>query len=201
MSGQSLPNRMNRCYPDAIQFGGEAGELPPRPRWLLRARRNATAIEEASMDAKKILVLCILLLGALAFHRFGSARWAPVAQAGPGCNRADLRGTYSFVIHGNNPLGQPFGAIGTLTADGAGNIDGIRVSLDNGEYSTADFTCTYSMHPACLFRGPCVDDGEVVAEVQIDGALADGKREIELLVSRLPDVAGGAVVTGSARRQ
>jgi hypothetical protein len=153
------------------------------------------------MRARQILVAAVAVLGTITLFGLGSSTWAPRAEASPGCDAGDLDGTYAFVIHGNNPLGQPFGAIGTFTADGAGNLDGFRVALDNGEYSTADFTCTYSMGPACSFRGPCVDDGEAIAEVQIDGALADSKKEIELLVSGIPDGPGGAVVTGVAKKQ
>jgi hypothetical protein len=153
------------------------------------------------MNAKKALLLAVSLALVAVAVALVRPDWAPVAQALPGaCSANDLRGTYSFVIHGNNPAAEPFGAIGTFTSDGAGNLDGFRVSLDNGEYSTADFTCTYSMSAGCTFRGPCVDDGEAVAEVQIDGAMADANREVQLLVSGIPDAPGSAVVTGSARK-
>ena len=153
------------------------------------------------MKTKKVLLLAVSLALVAVAVALVRPDWAPVAQALPGaCSANDLRGTYSFVIHGNNTVGQPFGAIGTFTSDGAGNLDGVRVSNDNGEYSTAEFTCTYSMSAGCTFRGPCVDDGEVVAEVQIDGAMADTNREVQLLLSALPDGAGSAVVTGSARK-
>jgi len=153
------------------------------------------------MTLRKILRVSLTLIGAVALCVLGSPAWEPAAHAGPGCDASDLDGTYAFVVHGTNPLGQPFGAVGTLTADGAGNIDGFRAAADDGVYGTADFTCTYAMSASCAFRGPCVDDGEVIAEVQIDGVLADGKKEIKLLLSGIPSGAGGPVVTGEATKQ
>jgi hypothetical protein len=126
---------------------------------------------------------------------------APAARGASSCDLSDLDGTYSFVVHGTNPAGQPFAAGGTVVADGAGGIDGVRVSVDDGVYGSAEFTCTYVMSSDCRFRGPCVDDGEAIAEVQIDGALADNGRELLLVLSSLPSGPGGAVVSGQARRQ
>ncbi|MCM2269089.1 MAG: hypothetical protein NDJ75_03205 [Thermoanaerobaculia bacterium] len=137
------------------------------------------------------VALCALLAPALTSS----------ARAAAGCDAGDLEGTFSFVVHGTNPAGEPFGAIGTLVADGAGNIEGFRIAVDNGVYGTAAFSCTYAMSPQCLFRGPCVDDGEALPEVQLDGALADNGREILLVMSGIPAGAGGPVVTGKARQQ
>ena len=153
------------------------------------------------MTTKKIFRAALGLIGAIVLSLVGSPAWEPAAQAAPSCDASDLDGTYAFVVHGSNPLGQPFGAIGTFTADGAGNLDGFRAAVDDGVYGTADFTCTYSMSASCAFRGPCVDDGELVAEVQIDGVLADNKKEIKLVLSGIPSVAGGAVATGEATEQ
>ncbi|MGH7335949.1 MAG: hypothetical protein ACREI7_00100 [Myxococcota bacterium] len=153
------------------------------------------------MTSKKILRAALGLIVAIALSLVGSPAWVPAAHAVPGCDASDLSGTYAFVVHGTNPSGQPFGAIGTFTADGAGNLDGFRISVDDGVYATSDFTCTYSMSASCAFRGPCVDDGEVVPEVQLDGVLADGKKEIVLAMSGIPSGAGGPVVTGVANKQ
>ena len=124
------------------------------------------------------------------------------ALAAPACNLASLDGKFSFSLHGVNPAGQPFGVVGFFEADGAGNLEGFRVSVDNGVRSSAFFSCTYSMSPDCMFRtgASCVDEGEAVSEMTVDGALADNRREVHLLASGLP--AGGlATVTGIARQQ
>ena len=124
------------------------------------------------------------------------------AHAGPGCDLGDLNGTFAFSLHGVNPSGEPFGAVGPFTADGEGGIEGFRVSADNGLWSSANFTCEYSMSPGCMFRtgATCMDVEEAVSEVMLDGALADNRREAHLLATGVP--AGGlAVVTGIARKQ
>jgi hypothetical protein len=154
------------------------------------------------MRKKRIVVLVsVALIGTLVFFALGRPEWAQVAQAIPGCTLSDLRGTFSFVVHGTNPAGQPFGEVGTFTADGAGNIAGASAIVDNGVYSTDTFTCTYSMTSDCRFRGPCTGSGDPGPESQFDGALADGNREVKMLLSGIPAVAGGAVVTGEARKQ
>ena len=153
------------------------------------------------MKHHQLLLGSIARIAAVVCLAWGSVSGAPPAYAAPGCDAGDLDGTFSYVVHGTNPLGQPFGAIGTFTSDGAGNIEGLRIAVDDGVYGTAEFTCTYSMSPQCAFRGPCIDDGEALAEIQLDGALAEGGKEIMLLLSRIPDIAGGPVVTGVARRQ
>ena len=51
------------------------------------------------------------------------------------------------------------------------------------------------------FRGPCLGEDDVIAEVQLDGALADSRREAKLLLSGIPAVPGGPVVTGEAHKQ
>ena len=152
---------------------------------------------------KKILLLAVAVVGALAFYALGRPEWAPVAEAAVGCDEGDLDGTFSFRAHGVNPDGEPFAEAGVLTADGAGNIEGTAATVDNGVYSIQTFTCTYVMSPACMFRGPCIGPGDPGPEVQIDGAMADGNREIELVISGLPalPVGPGPVVTGVARLQ
>ncbi len=154
------------------------------------------------MKIKKLASVPVALLATtVLLSVLAGILWEPAAQATPGCDARDLHGTYSFVLHGVNPLGQPFGAVGTFTSDGAGHLAGFRASADNGLYGTANFTCTYAMSPSCTFRGPCVDDGDTTADVQFDGALADKGNEVELLVTRIPNLAGGGVVTGVAHRQ
>ena len=143
----------------------------------------------------------------LSFALFFSFLWgvfaAPAARAAAGCDLSDLDGTFAFSIHGNNPLGQSFGATGVFTADGSGNISGTRISIDNGVHSIADFTCEYSMAPNCTFRtgATCVDVGEVASEVTIYGALADNGDVVHLLLGEVPPGAGTAVATGAAQRQ
>ncbi len=154
------------------------------------------------MSKSRVLVLLsATLVGTIVFFALGRPEWAPVAEATPGCTLSSLDGTFSFVAHGNNQLGEPFGEVGTFTADGAGNIAGASATVDNGVYSTGTFTCTYSMASNCRFRGPCLGAGDPAPEVQLDGALADGRREAKILVSGLPSVAGGGMLTGEARKQ
>ena len=140
---------------------------------------------------------------ALFFSILGGVFEASAVRAAGACDEGDLDGTFSFVIHGDNPLGQSFGAIGVFTADGSGNISGVRISNDNGDQSIADFTCEYSMAPNCTFRtgATCLDVGEVTSEVTIYGALADNGDVIHLLLGGVPPGGGTAVVTGIAQKQ
>jgi hypothetical protein len=153
------------------------------------------------MSSKKIAVVLIALVASIALLTFAPAPWAPVAEAIPACSDSSLNGTFSFRTHGTNPDGFPFGSIGVFTSDGAGTITGSTVTADNGERDTHDFTCPYTMTPACTFSADCVDVGEVVPEVRWDGALDDGKKEVQILLTGIPDAVGGAVVSGVARKQ
>ena len=153
------------------------------------------------MSSKKVASILIALIVSIAFLTFAPAPWRPVAEAIPACDAGSLSGTFSYRVQGNNPTGFPFGAIGTFTSDGLGTISGSTVTADNGELGTHDFTCPYTMTPACTFSAECADVGVLTAEVRWDGALADGRKEVHMLLTGIPDVLGGAVVTGVARKQ
>jgi len=124
-------------------------------------------------------------------------------QAAPGAGAPSLRGDFAFSLHGVNPLGQPCAAVGVFTADGRGNLRGTRIAVDNGMRSSADFTCAYTIGPDGLFStgDTCIDVGEAVSNVTLDGALSANGKELFLAASGLPAGAGLAVVSGVAHKQ
>ena len=106
-------------------------------------------------DRKKMVLAALGLLGAVAVYSpIGTAGLVTAAHATSGCSAGDLVGTYAVVLHGTDPAGLPIGAIATFTSDGAGNLDGFRVDVDDGVYGTSGFTCTYTMSAACLLPRP-----------------------------------------------
>jgi hypothetical protein len=133
----------------------------------------------------------------------GAVGMASDAEAAPGYTLSSLRGAFAFSLHGVNPLGQPFGAVGVFTADGSGHLSGTRVSVDNGSRSQADFTCEYTITADGLFStgATCLDIGAAISEVTIDGALAENGKELLIMSSGLPAGGGIAVVTGAAHKQ
>lgn len=134
---------------------------------------------------------------------WSQARASATPATPAACSLRSLRGDFGYSAQGTNPLGQPFGVIGTFTSDGAGTINGHRISADNGVHQESDFSCTYTMNADCEFTtaATCLDPGEVVSEVRLDGVVTDGGREALLLLTAIPSAAGGAVVVGVARER
>src|SRR5260370_37649288 len=88
-----------------------------------------------------LLLLCFLLL-------LGSA---VQGQSSSGVNDAELNGNYAFSfsgIHGNASVAATYAAVGTFTADGAGNITHGEL-VTNGEgigtFAPQAFEGTYSV--------------------------------------------------------
>jgi hypothetical protein len=152
---------------------------------------------------KKLAFILVPLGGVALVLGLGAMGTGSQAQAAAGCSASSLRGDFAFSLHGVNPLGQPFGAVGVFTADGSGNLAGNRVSDDNGVRSEADFTCGYTVSSACQLStaATCMDVGATTSEVTLDGAVSENGRELFLLASGLPAASGGAVATGVAHKR
>jgi hypothetical protein len=155
------------------------------------------------MSSKKIASILVALVASIALFTFGPARWAPVAEAIPSCDDASLSGTFSYRVAGVADGGGPVATVGTFTSDGAGTITGRGVSAEEGLLSMpGDFVCSpYTMTPECTFNALCVDVGEVDPDVRIDGALDDGRKEVQLMVTQHPSFLGAGVASGVARKQ
>ena len=155
------------------------------------------------MRLRKLAVLASLsVVACITLFHWGRPSWAPVAEAIPACTDSSLSGDFSYVVDGVAPGGTPFATVGTFSSDGAGTLTGSGISADDGIIDTPGaFTCDYTMTTACTFSALCVDVSETTPTTRIDGALADTRKKVQLLITGHPSVTGGGMATGSAIKQ
>jgi hypothetical protein len=149
---------------------------------------------------KKRMIASSLLLSAVVVVVWARSEVSALPASSAACSVRSLNGDYGYVVHGFSPLGEPFGALGRIAFDGAGGIEGTRISVEAGVRSEAHFTCAYTVNAECLMttNSTCVDDGETESEVRVDGSIVDGGREVFLILSGLPE-GGPGVPVATAR--
>jgi hypothetical protein len=77
----------------------------------------------------------------------GSPRKVPAAV---GCSNSSLRGSYGLHATGTTAAGGPFAAVGVISFDGAGNLQGTLFAKVSGGISpVVPVSGTYTVHPDC----------------------------------------------------
>ena len=154
------------------------------------------------MSVRRLALLASLsLVACIVVFALGSPQWAPVAEALPPCGDFTLDGNFSYHVDGVAPGGAPYATVGTFSSDGAGTITGSGISAEDGLLDAPGaFTCPYVMTPDCTFSALCVDVDETDPSVRMDGAVADGRKQVHLLITSHPGATGGGMATGVATK-
>ena len=112
--------------------------------------------------------------------------FAPVVQGsdGQGCSNSSVQGSYGFSASGNTIVGVgPTAVVGTLTADGNGNISGKDTSSFNGAIVRETFTATYTVNADCSGSATAVFQGPLPRIAHIDFVVVDNGNQIFNIVT------------------
>ncbi len=120
--------------------------------------------------------------------------------ADKGFSVQDLRGNYGFSFQGQIVGFGPVAAVGSMSADGEGNItEAVRTISINGVHVTETFTCTLTVNPDGTGSAVCPLDNPAPGAPAVetfDFVLEDKARAF-----RIVGTTPGIVVVGSGREQ
>ena|SRR5215831_13262335 len=117
-----------------------------------------------------------------------------------------LKGDYAFHLNGaltssgTSMVAAYDAAVGSFTADGAGNItQGTRSLSANGTIIDETFTCTYNVNPDGTGTATCAFS--VFGLTSLDIVLLDDGEEFYFNLTSMPGTSGKPVLQGIGKRQ